>query len=131
MLWNAKLLHNHLKRCVVIGGSSDHRNNAGDNPGAAAACSKAALTRHCPQSGRGFVAARFMNSLAHPGCHAFPPTEVGSPGNLGRGWAILKAGFTLLSRKTFSCSNSITRQAHGLFQKSSAHENPAAPVLVA
>jgi hypothetical protein len=93
-LWNAKLLHNRLKRCCVIGCSSDHRNNVWDNPGAAAACSKAVLTRLCPQSGRSFVAAWFFNSLAHPGGSAFPPAQVGSPGNLGRGWAILKAGFT-------------------------------------
>jgi hypothetical protein len=72
------------------------------NPGAATVCSKAALTRLCPQSGRSFVAARFFNSLAHPGGSAFPPAEVGSPGSLGRGWAILKAGFTFaLAEKLF------------------------------
>jgi hypothetical protein len=101
-LWNAKLLHNRLKRCCVIGCSSNHRNKAWDNPGAAAVCSKAALTRLCPQSDRSFVAARFFNSLAHPGCSAFPPAAVGWPGSLGRGWAILKAGFTFtLAEKLF------------------------------
>jgi hypothetical protein len=95
-LWNAKLLHNHLKRCCVMGRSSVHRNNAPDNPGAAAARSKTAPSRHRPQSGRRFVAARFFKSLAHPGGSAFPSAEVGSPGSLGRGWAILKAGFTFV-----------------------------------
>jgi hypothetical protein len=129
-LWNAKLLHNRLKRCCVIGCSSVHRNNAWDNPGAfpgcAAACRMTVLRRLCPESGRGFVAARNFNQSAHPSCSQFLPATVGWPGSLGRGWAILKAGFTFALAEKLFMFNSITRQAHGLFQKSSAHGSRAA-----
>ena len=76
------------------------------------------LTKLGPESGRGFAAARNWNQPAHPSCSQFLSAVVGWPGNAGKGWALLKAGFTFaLAEKLFKF-NSITRQTHELFHKS-------------
>jgi hypothetical protein len=47
------------------------------------------------ESIRGFAAVRKFIQPSHPGCSQFPSAAAGWPGNAGKGWALLKAGFTL------------------------------------
>ena len=93
-------------------------------PDCAAAC-RAVLTRPGPELGRGFAAARNFIQPAHPSCSQLLPAAAGWPGNAGRGWACLKAGFTFAFAENLFMFNSITRQTHELFQNSSAHGNTA------
>jgi hypothetical protein len=75
------------------------------------------LTKLGPESGRGFAAARNCNQPAHPSCSQFLSAVVGWLGNAGKGWALLKAGFTFALAEKLFIFNSITRQPPGLFQK--------------
>ena len=77
-----------------------------------------------PELGRGFAATLNFNQPAHPSCSQFLPVLIRWAGNAGKGWAFLKAGFTFVLAENLFMFNSITRQAQGLFQKSSAHELP-------
>ena len=86
------------------------------------AARRAVLTRLCPELGWGLAAARNFIQSAHPNCSQLLPAAVGCPGNAGKGWAFLKAEFTFVLADKLFIFNSITRQAHELFQKSCAHD---------
>jgi hypothetical protein len=86
-------------------------------PDCAVAC-RAMPTRPGPELGRGSAAARNLIQPVHPSCSQFLSAAAGWPGNAGRGWAFLKAGFTFAFAENLFMFNSITRPAHELFQKS-------------
>jgi hypothetical protein len=69
------------------------------------------------ESDTGFAAARRFIQPAHPSCSQFLSAVVGWLGNAGKGWALLKAGFTFALAEKLFIFNSITRQPPGLFQK--------------
>jgi hypothetical protein len=75
------------------------------------------LTKLCQESCRGFAAVRNFDQPAHPSCSQLLPVTAGWPGNAGKGWAFLKAGFTFAFAQKLFMFNSITRQTPGLFQK--------------
>jgi hypothetical protein len=82
-----------------------------------AAAWRAVLARPGLVLGRGFAVVRNFIQPAHPSSNQLLSAPVGWPGNTGKGWAILKAGFTFVPAYKLFMFNPITRQTPGLFQK--------------
>jgi hypothetical protein len=70
-------------------------------PGRAAGRKRAVPTRPALESIRGFAAVRKFIQPSHPSCSQFLSAAAGWPGNAGRGWAFLKAGFTFVFAEKF------------------------------